>query len=498
MRFLALHLGKPCTELRRTESERILRAQPFLAEAYVTAFRDQKGGVEIVVTTVDEISAIVGGNIRSSSPHIRGLKLGEANLFGDAIYAAFDWRAEPFFRDEITLKLIDYQILARPYQFTANVTRRDLGKVWGLEAAHPYFTDLQRIAWRTSLGSDDGYRIFSRVNALPAAIRFTRSYSDVGAVRRVGPVGGLLLVGASMSHEREVSAKNPVLIIDSLIVPDTSKALTNRYAGLHSTRLNALLGFRKIAFMRANGFETLEADEDVRTGIQIGTLFGKGFTWMESDDRDTFLSSVVFFGGGSPKLYGAVEAIGEGRHNAVTTLVDGALVSGRAAAYWKRGGRLTVLPSMEYSAGWKQRSPFQVTFADRDGGIIGYRDGDEGGARRVVLRMDSRYDVGKVGKIAAFGIGGFMHAGKIWAGDAPFGVNTPVRASAGLSLLAAVPAHSQRLWRVDFATPFSHGGQGRWEVRLSAKQFSQIFWREPGDVVGSRLRSIPTNIFNWP
>src|SRR5213592_112349 len=33
--FLALHVGRPCTEFRRAESERVLRAQPFISDATV-------------------------------------------------------------------------------------------------------------------------------------------------------------------------------------------------------------------------------------------------------------------------------------------------------------------------------------------------------------------------------------------------------------------------------------------------------------------------------
>src|SRR4051812_18532232 len=35
--FLALHVGQPCTERRRLESERMLRAQSFIGDAEVTA-----------------------------------------------------------------------------------------------------------------------------------------------------------------------------------------------------------------------------------------------------------------------------------------------------------------------------------------------------------------------------------------------------------------------------------------------------------------------------
>jgi hypothetical protein len=39
-RYLALQLGDRCTEVRRAESERILRAQPFIAEATVNVVPD--------------------------------------------------------------------------------------------------------------------------------------------------------------------------------------------------------------------------------------------------------------------------------------------------------------------------------------------------------------------------------------------------------------------------------------------------------------------------
>ena len=68
-RYLALQLGSQCTELRRAESERILRAQPFLADATVLAYADGAGGVILNVTTVDEISLILGlGNTSKVSP----------------------------------------------------------------------------------------------------------------------------------------------------------------------------------------------------------------------------------------------------------------------------------------------------------------------------------------------------------------------------------------------------------------------------------------------
>src|SRR5689334_4947947 len=69
-RYLLMASGDTCTELRRSESERILRAQPFLADASVQAFPNDSGTVDLEVRTIDETSAIIGGGITSASPFL--------------------------------------------------------------------------------------------------------------------------------------------------------------------------------------------------------------------------------------------------------------------------------------------------------------------------------------------------------------------------------------------------------------------------------------------
>ena len=497
-RYLALDVGSRCTELRRTESERILRAQPYLAEAYVSAYPDSAGGVRIVATTVDEISLILNGSFSSKSPTMRSFKFGEANLMGEAVYAAVDWKNRPYFRDEITARLIDYQLMGKPYQLSAVATRRDIGHTWQIEASHPFFTDLQRVSWRTTAGDENQYRYFTRKDELPAALYVKRRFGDVGGLVRIGPPGNLYFVGGSVSREREVTADQPVVIRDGLILPDTTTALFNRYSGLKSTRINALLGYRHVRFLSATAFETLDGAQDVRTGVQIGGLVGRGISVFNSDDRDYFVSADLFAGRGSQTAYGAVTVNGEARHNTMTHRFDGMLASGRAAFYLKQFTRLTLTPSLEWSAGWRQRVPFQLTLADREGGMLGYRHDDEGGSRRLIGKLESRYFIGRIRQAASVGGAAFIQGGKLWAGDAPFGVTTPLRQTIGVSVLAALPPRSQRLWRLDFGFPLSKGGKGRFEVRLSSQNLTRMFWKEPSDVAVSRERSIPTSIFNWP
>jgi len=497
-RYLALQLWDRCTEVRRGESERILRAQPFIADATVLAFADGRGGIILNVTTVDEISLIFGLGIQAKSPHFHALTLGEDNLVGSGIHAEGQWKAGTPFRDVWAGKIIDYQFLGRPYVFRAEGGRRELGSDWQTELSHPFLTDLQRLSWRTTAGNTNAYFYFRRPNADKAALYIKRSYSDIGGVTRIGPpVGRLALVGGSISFEDERPANAPVVVTDSSLLPDTSTALINRYTNHQTARLNFLWGLRNVRFVRASGFDALEGIQDLRTGVQVATLVGKGARILRGKERDLFGSTDLYAGMATPISYSAISIAGEGRRDEDGKW-DGLLAHGRGAVYLKPFNRQTLTSDLTYSAGWKQRIPFQLTFADRDGGLRGFRTADVGGARRLVGRVEDRYLIGRYKQLATIAVAGFAEGGKIWAGDSPFGVNTPVYASTGFSILAASPPQSRRSLRVDFAFPVKGSAKHPLEVRLTAGDFTRAFRVEPRDIYNSRERSVPASVFNWP
>jgi hypothetical protein len=497
-RYLALQLGDQCTEVRRAESERILRAQPFIADATVLAYADGAGGIILNVTTVDEVSIILGMGVTAKSPHVHSLLLGEANLDGSAIHAQASWKNARFRRDIYAAKLIDYQFLGRPYQFRIEGGRRELGSDWATELSHPFLTDLQRLSWRTTAGNNKGYFYFLRPNADPAALKIGRSYSDIGGVVRIGPpLGRLALVGGSVSFEDETPDNQPVLVTDAGVVPDTSQALINRYTTHQTARLNALWGVRNVQFVRVSGFDALEGTQDIRTGVQVATLIGKGARFLRGKERDLFGSTDLYAGMATPISYAALNIAGEGRRDEGGNW-DGILAHGRGAVYLKPFNRQTWMSDLTWSGGWKQRIPFQLTFADRDGGLRGFRTADVGGARRLIARAEDRYLIGRYKQLATVAVAGFAEAGKIWAGDSPFGVNTALYASTGFSILAASPPQSRRTIRVDFAIPVKGARKHNFEVRLTVSDITRTFRVEPRDIYNSRERSVPASVFNWP
>ena len=497
-RYLALQLGSQCTELRRGESERILRAQPFLADATVLAYADGAGGVILNVTTVDEISLIFGLGVQSKSPHFHSFRLGEANLLGSALHAEGQWKSGGAFRDVVAGKIVDYQFLGRPYQFLLEGGRRELGSDWATELSHPFLTDLQRLSWRTTAGNTNAYFYFRRPDADPAALQIERSYSDVGGVVRIGPPSGrLALLGGSISFEEERPGSQPVLVTDTALLPDTSTALINRYSSHHTARLNALWGLRNLRFVRVSGFDALEGTQDLRTGLQLAMLVGKGARFLGGKERDMFGSTDIYYGMATPISFSAISLAGTARRDDEGEW-DGILAHGRAAVYLKPFNRQTWISDLTFSGGWKQRVPFQLTFADRDGGLRGFRTADVGGSRRVVARVEDRYLIGRYKQLASIAVAGFGEAGKIWAGDSPFGVNTPVYISTGFSLLAASPPQSRRTIRADFAFPVRGERKRSVEIRMTVVDFTRTFRVEPRDINNSRERSVPASVFSWP
>lgn len=499
-RYLALQVGDHCSEFRRRESERILRAQPFIADAQVVAAPDGAGGVAIRVVTVDETSLILDGGASAKAPVVRAFRLGDQNIGGGAVAASGGWQYARFRRDVFRGKLVDYQFLGRPYQFSLDATRNEIGGSWNMETSHPFLTDLQRVSWRMTMGQERVYRDFERVGAPEVSLLLARAYGDIGGVVAVGPraQGHHFLVGGTLSRERERTGRMPVQITDSAIVPDTSSALIGRYGEHRSTRLNLLLGYRDVNFVTVRGFDAVEGTQDVRTGVQVATLIGRGLHIADNDERDYFVSGDVYLGHATPATFTGLEVMTERRRSLELHQWDGILASSRLAWYVHPAPKHTSLVDVEYSGGWRPRVPFQLTFADREGGLRGFANSELGGGQRLVTRFEERYQLGHVRQFAALAGAIFVDAGKLWAGDSPFGVNTGVKASVGIGLLAALPPRSRRTWRIDIAHALNDPSSKGIELRFSNHDFTRWFWREPGDVQTGRERAIPNSIYNWP
>jgi len=497
-RFLLLREGDACDELRRAESERILRVQPFIAQAAVSVEADSDGVILDVLTT-DELALVASVAVGKGVPPLRFIRFGNANLAGEGIYLAADWRAGGAYRDGFGGRFVDNQLLGRPYNFVAEGHRNPLGDDWEFDALHPFYTDIQRIAWRARLGAADYYSQFMNDFNSSHALRVLNNYFDVGGIVRIGPPGRLSLFGASISGSDERPSTTPVLVTKDGFAPDTSTVLQNRYFSRRVARLNGLWGIRDIGFTRVQGFDALTATQDIPVGFQVGTLFGRTLSVLGSRDDDIFMAGDIYIGAAGRNNALRVQIEGEGRLNNQQNQWEGVIAGGRATQYMKTSRTNTMTASLEFSGSWRQRTPFALTLGDPDGGLRGYASSRTPGAQRIVGRVEDRWFLGRPNNAADFGIGFFSDAGRLWAGDVPYAVNTPMHYSVGFSLLGTAPAGSARLWRLDLAYAMNPEiGRRRFEVRIGNTDKTTFFLPEPADLQSGREKTVPTSVFRWP
>ncbi len=494
-RFLVLHVGDRCTERKRADSERILRLQPFIASATVSALDDGAGGVLIEVQTTDDISIILGG--RSHGWHPYALTLGSGNVAGPGIAVAVHGERGFAYRDGVGLRIADYQAFGRPVIFSMLAQRDPLGGALTLSLGRPFLTDLQLTAWHAGFSDVGSYATFTRANAPVLSLAVDHTLGDVGGVVRLGGVRAHAFVGGLLTRESMNPDAAPVVVTDTGLASDTDTTLRGRFAPYSNIRLNAVLGARFVRFLTVHGFDALTAAQDVAIGTQLGVLAGRSTPQFGVRDNDIFLAGDFYAGFGTTNSFAALRLEGEGRQDRRSGSWDGMVASGRLAWYRKFSPSRLLIVSDEFTGAWRERVPFQLMLGDGQGGVLGYRGSVDAGGQRNVALVEERWSIGHLTRHADVGVAAFFNAGQTWAGGVPFGVNSGLKASAGLGLLAALPG-SKRLWRLDVASRLcSDANAGRWTIRLSAIQVHG-FWQEPRDIARVRAAAAPSTIFTWP
>ena len=493
--FLLLQEGDVCVELRRAESARILRAQPFIADAEVYVIPNDRGGVDLEVRTSDDLAIVIGGGVRAKAPQLSFLLLGSQNVAGQGVFLSGAWRAGDGLRDAFTFRGIDNQFLGRPWVLAVSGERAILGGSWRVEGTQPFLTDLQRVAWRALSGTETRYFELRQPNGDTPTLPSERKYFDFGGIVRVGPPGILGLFGASITGEDESTGDRLLLPADGVLT-DVGPS-PRLYPSHHISRANVLGGIRRITFARLQGLDALTAVQDIPLGFQLGMQLGRSVEFLGAREADIFAASDLYIGAHKGNATLRIQGRAEGRREAGAPW-DGVISTGRITHYLKFSDVHLNQAVVEWSAGYRQRTPFQLLIGVPEGGVRGYEESTLAGGQRVVGRLEERYVLGQVFKAADAGVAFFTDAGKQWAGDVPFGVNSGIKTSVGFSILATVPAKSSRLWRADFAFPLSGEAGRRFTIKITNADRTQFSFKEARDVEVGRELTVPSSIFAWP
>lgn len=493
--FLQFDEGEPCSPARLRESERLLRAQPFLADASVRAVPDSAGtGVRIEVETIDEIPALASLRLHGAS--LAAIALGNQDVGGHGVRTEVGAERGGAYRTPMFGEMEAYAFARQPIDARARVERRRVGGGAELDVAYPFMSDLQRGAWHVAWRRADDFFELARPADDQLALRVRHWDWQAGAVAQRRVAGAVTLLGGALSGVQVDPDSRGILVGPGGLAPDTGTTLVDRYAPMRAVRIGALVGARRVRYVTVSGFDALAAPQDEARGLQLSSYVARSIGM--SGANDIFVSGSVYAGAVAPRSMLATLAEIETRRPLGGAGWDGTVGSARGAWYWggAPGGLLVV--SDELSGGVRPRLPLQLTFADPDGGLRGYGASLFAGARRNIVRAEVRWSFPAAVHRADLGVAAFSDVGTLWAGDAPYGTNA-TRASMGVSIMSAYPTRSKRLYRVDFAVPLDPtGARRRIEIRFSAADHTARFWDEPSDVARSRLGAQPSRLFEWP
>ena len=489
--FLLVREGEECSGELLAESERLLRAQPYLADATIRATPDPAGGVLLQVETIDEIPVIIGGGIRDGS--ISKAKFGNGNVLGYGALAAATWRQGFAYRDGFGVSLAHYHLVGRSTG-SLTIMRGTFDEEYGARLSRPWLTDAQNTAWHVGAERREGYVRYLRPDDPALSLKVDREYVDAGALLRLGGSARRMMAGLVASYETVDPGSRAIVIADTGFAADADTVLLDRFSSWRDTRVGAVLGGRWLAYREMIGLDSLTGRQDVANGVQMAFTAGQGLT---SGRSHPFGALDLYAAGGTRTWLIAMHAVAEGRLVSGSNWED-VVASGHVVWYRKPSHRRMRVVRAEFSGEWDASLPQQLTIGDRAGGLRGYRGAAEAGSRRALLRVEERVAIGGAGRLAGFGVAGFADVGKLWAGDVPFGTNTGLRPGIGAGVLLVVPRRSQRLYRLDVSVPLVRDAPTRsWTLRLSSSAVYQPFWREPDEVRRMRAGSTAADLLAW-
>lgn len=494
--YLRLKEGELCTEQARHESERLIRAQRLFASAAVRAYADGAGGVVIRVDVVDEVPLVLGAVLDGSE--LTALTLGTRSYQGRGITIVGGFEQGGPYRTGGRVLLGQAGVFGHPALADLELIRRPLGGLLRVGIAEPFLIDGQERAMHASFSQEVEYGRLVREGETDAASEARRTMYSVGYLRRVGSdvrsgvvgLGGVMVLGTDIRTSESV-----VIISDSGLVATGDTELSGRYSNYAVGRVAAVVALRAMRFRTVRRFETLRAEQDVGQGVQLEMLLGPSIG-KSSETRDMLAAADLYLGTGGATSFASLRVRAEGRRLPGLNSWRGVVATGHLS--WHRLTSETRTRTFTASASRVDRLvfPMQLTFREFDGGLIGFAGSKESGGRRATVRIEERRLVPFLGTRASLAVGAFADAGALWAGDVPYGSTSPLRASTGVTLFAALPSAGKRLYRLDFGVPLNPApGGSRYAIRLSSADRTGNYWMEPHDV--ARARSNTATLTRW-
>lgn len=479
--------GDCLDSLRVEESQRLLGRYPFLRRARITVEDDGDKNAVVRVVTRDEWSTRLDvGLVYDGGPKLEDIRATETNFLGHGVRAQIKRTERRERRDEF------YSVNMPRFFGRADASayfgQSRAGNVYGQSIAYPFVGDQGRVSASEGYSRSRDFVTYVGGVGQPYShvqIPTERDFGELTFARRIGPPGQSTTIGVSLSHERWDVTGQPTFVTNSDFgagtpAPATLPALIAlQVADGAQTLASVHVGTTRFRYVEMEG---LDAVRDVLT-VDLG--YNAGFSLAQG-------LAVGAPRGVSPitDTYGRVH--GSFGRQIASSFVHGSLTSqaGYSSSGWRdvladaelvgygRGGWLpnqTIFLRFSAAGGWNMRSPHQLTLGGRDG-VRSLRDDEVPGAHRLVVFLEDRVRLDWPSwSILDLGATFFADAGRTWAGDAPFGQNSPWRASAGAGLRFGVPRGTHGVIRPDIVWPLGRGGEPIFRIAYEVNVYGDRF-----------------------
>lgn len=507
------------------ESGRLLRGYSFIAHADVYGVRQDNGAYHVVVDTEDEWSTQV--EIRfdvSGDIEFQELEIREKNLLGTGQSLEFFYRTINA-NLSYGLRYETPQLFRTRWDLTMAAGRTRAGSLVHQEVRYPFLGETGRWAMREWFLYQD--RFFGYV--LPRApgqcptdgpdcrvlVPLRQQGFHVAGLRRFGRRGNLTVVGGGLSLQRLRYPGDPTSSITLVrgrnyddrepVAPDLRDEVLALTRPLESVRGVVLLGKRNITWQQRSGLDSFHGDEDVRVGAELEMAVARSLPGFESDN-DLYLAADFYAAAGPPGLFMAGRARADARRDYRTgpgaSELKDVLGEGEVMVYVRpdRAPRHTLLFRVGASAGWNTEIPFQLTLGGKRA-LRGWAEESFPGGRRLVFTVEDRWRHDwLLPTVADIGTSLFADLGRIWPGQAPFGVDSGWRGTVGTGLRINFPAGGTNTFRIDAAFPVGPGARfGNFQLLIGVGEYVGVSSPFLDPQLGrSRIPPITGSLLHFP
>ena len=492
------------------ESGRILRALPFLADADVYAVPVAADEVHVVVDTQDDWTLKL--DVRPEFN--QGLRITyagftEENLFGTGTLLGFYLRERDETRD-LGLELSTHQLAGTRVDGRIGGGRTRTGVFFHESLTYPFVGEVGRWAFIESYSyREDLFRYAAPVGSpftnVSLPIQTRRAATTLGL--RLGTPGDLTVLGAGISWEDVAFSGFPgdVTVVEDFDFSNPAPAdsatvemLRSQVNPRRAAHVNVVAGKRNIRYIRRNGLDAIQGNQDIRLGTQALVSLGSTLGAFESspgNESHELRGRLSLFGGaaGDSWVFNA-ELNVEGARLITGNPSDRGFrdVLGEFGAYfyWQPGRRPaspdeapgpaaavprhTLVLGVKGAGGWNSFLPFQLNLGGPFG-IRGYDRAEFPAAQKLVAHLEDRIALGgPFSDLFDLGLAVFADAGAGWQGTVPFAADSELQSAVGVGLRFVFPAGSRKVTRVDVAIPIRQGGLRSLQFRVGYNAISLL------------------------